>query len=139
MTCGVVVALLLGFTPAVAMAQSVRGHVKWGTTASGSLDETSVNAWLDDGGGAHGSMVWVGGIVPGSLPKTGPADPWFIDVTDIVFDGSTAYVSGVVADSVFPGDIGSSVTFVFTDNSGTGEPDEIFGEPIVAGNITVDD
>ncbi len=58
---------------------------------------------------------------------------------DLIFDGNTAYVFGVVAHSVFPLDIGSPVLFAFTDNSGTGEPDEIDGTPIVAGNITVTD
>ena len=37
--------------------------------------------------------------------------------------------------SVAPGDIGVEGCFDFTDNSATGAPDEIDGEPIEAGNI----
>ena len=139
MACGVAAALLWGLCPAVATAQSVRGHGEVDNGPVLSSSQISVNAWLDANGVAHGTMVWVGAVVPASLPKTGPADPWFIDVTDIVFDGDTAYVSGIVAHSVFPEDIGTPVSFAFTDNSGTGQPDEIDGDPIVAGNITVED
>ena len=138
MACGAAAVLLFSLYPAAATAQSVRGHgeVNNGTV---SPSQVSVDAWLDATGVAHGTMVWVGDVALGSLPKTGSADPWFIDVTDIVFDGDTAYVSGVVAHSVFPADVGSPVLFIFTDNSGTGAPDEINGEPIAAGNITVAD
>jgi hypothetical protein len=139
MTCGVVALVLWGLCPGVAAAQSVSGHGKLDNGPNLSPSQISVDAWLDADGVAHGSMVWVGDISPGSLPMAGPADPWFIDVTDIVFDGNTAYVTGVVSHSVFPTDIGNVVSFAFTDNSGTGQPDEIDGQPIEAGNITVDD
>ncbi|PYK47341.1 MAG: hypothetical protein DME20_12340 [Verrucomicrobia bacterium] len=85
--------------------------------------QISVNAWLDANGVAHGTVVWVGGTThrrPG-----GPADPWLIDVTEIIFDGNTAHVIGVVVHSVFPEEIGIVVPFDFRDNSGTNQPDEI--------------
>src|SRR5262249_13072649 len=115
---------------------SVRGH---GEVPEPGLSpsQISVDAWLDDNGVAHGTMTWIGDVVPGH--PGGPADPWLIDVQSIVFDGNTAYVYGVVAHSVFPLVIGTPVGVAFTDNSGTGEPDEINFTPIVAGNITVAD
>lgn len=135
---GVAAALLLSLCPAIAFAASVRGH---GEVNNGTLSpsQISVDAWLDASGGVHGSMVWVGDVAPGILPMGGPADPWFINVTRIVFDGNTAYVSGVVAHSVFPTDIGTTVNFVFTDNRRTTSPDQINYESISAGNITVID
>ena len=135
--CGILAVLVCVFSPPVALAGgSVRGH---GEVPEPGLSpsQISVDAWLDDNGVAHGTMTWVGDVVPGH--PGGPADPWLIDVQDIVFDGNTAYVFGVVAHSVFPADIGFGVFLAFTDNSGTGEPDEINFTPIVAGNITVDD
>jgi len=146
-TCGIFAMMLLGFSPAIAMAQSaVRGHGKAQVQSGDEFltSQISVDAWLDDDG-AHGTVVWVGGVpfTPGHPQKAGPADPWLIDVTNILFDGNTAHVFGVVVHSVFPADIGTEVPFLFTDNSGTGEPDEIgvFGSdpvPIVAGNIVVE-
>jgi hypothetical protein len=137
--CGLMTALLLGLSPAVASAQSVRGHGKVGNGPGFSPSEISVNAWLDAHGVAHGSIVWIGDVQPGSLPEGGPADPWFIDVTYISFDGNTALVWGTVAHSLFPWDIGTPVFFAFTDNREIGLPDEINAQPIEAGNITVDD
>ncbi len=138
MACGVVAALLLGIGPGVATAQSVRGHGKVDLFGVGTLpDLIAVDAWLDDDGVAHGAMTWVGGVP--QVQPGGPADPWLIDVNAIYFDGNTAVVFGVVTHSVFPEDIGSVVIFAFTDNSGTGQPDEIDGVPIEAGNFTVDD
>ena len=139
MMCGVVAALLFAVCPAVANAQSVRGHGEISNGPDFSPSQISVNAWLDAAGVAHGTMVWVGDIAPGSRPMAGPADPWFIDVTDIVFDGDTATVTGVVSHSVFPSDIGNVVTFTFTDNSDLGLPDQIDNQFIEAGNIVVDD
>ena len=137
MFSGIVALLLCGLSPAVASAQSVRGHSKVDLGNGGLLpDLIAVDAWLDDNNGAHGMVIW-GGDVPPGLPKTGPVDPWLIAVTDIIFDGNTAYVTGIVAHSVFPWEVGIETFFTFTDNSGTGEPDEIDGVPIVAGNITV--
>jgi hypothetical protein len=134
---GILAVLVCAFSPAIALAGgSVRGHGE--VPEPGFLpSQISVDAWLDDHGVAHGTMTWIGDVVPGH--PGGPADPWLIDVQDIVFDGNTAYVYGLVVHSVFPVDIGTVVVFTFTDNSGTGEPDEINFTPIVAGNITVDD
>jgi hypothetical protein len=145
-TCGIFAVLLLGLSSASATAQrSVRGQGEVQTFGGAFLlSHISVNAWLDPNGVAHGTVVWVGGVTftPGNPQKAGPAIPWLIDVTDVIFDGNIAHVLGVVVHSVFPGDIGIEVPFVFTDNGGTGQPDEIevFGEgsiPIVAGNIIV--
>jgi hypothetical protein len=85
-------------------------------------------------------VVWVGGTTP--RRPGGPADPWLIDVTQIIFDGKTAHVFGVVVHSVFPEEIGIGVPLDFRDNSGTGQPDEmgVFGGdlvPIIAGNFIV--
>jgi hypothetical protein len=133
--------LLLRLSPAIATAQtSVQGQGVGRNDPPYSDAHISVNAWLDANGVAHGTVVWVGGTThrrPG-----GPADPWLIDVTQIIFDGNTAHVIGVVIHAVFPEEIGIVVPFDFTDNSGTGQPDEIgvFGGasfPIVAGNIIV--
>ena len=145
-TCGTLALLLLGLSPAIATAQSeVQGHGIFihdvGLPNGGQFfNQISVNAWLDDQGVAHGTMIWVGGVfqpLPGNGQQGGPADPWFIAVTDIFFDGNTAYVFGVVVHSIFPGDEGTGVGFSFTDNSGTGLPDLINGTPIDGGNIIV--
>ena len=134
---GILAVLLCASSPAVALAGgSVRGH---GEVLNPGLSpsQITIDAWLDHNGVAYGTATWIGDVVPGH--PGGPADPWLIDVQDIIFDGNTAYVFGVVAHSVFPEDIGFPVYFSFTDKSGTGEPDEINFTPIVAGNITVDD
>lgn len=132
---------LVGLSPAIATAQtSVQGFGRVPNDPPFSDALISVNAWLDPNGIAHGTVVWVGGTThrrPG-----GPADPWLIDVTEITFDGNTAHVFGVVIHSVFPEDIGIGVPLDFTDNNGTGAPDEIgvFGGdsfPIIAGNFIV--
>ncbi len=137
--CGIAVVVLGGLGPAVATAQSVRGfgEVQLGPASIDSPSEISVDAWVDDNGVAQGTIAFIGDVTfatPG-----GPADPWIIEVYQIDFFGNTAVVAGVVVQSVFPSDIGSGVQFFFTDNSGTGEPDEINFTPIVAGNITVHD
>jgi hypothetical protein len=140
-TSSIFAVLLLGLSPAIATAQtSVHGHGKTLNDEPFSDSEISVNASLDTDGVAHGTVVWVGGVTP--RRPGGPADPWLIDVTQIIFDGNTAHVVGVVVHSVFPEEIGIEVPLDFTDNSGTGQPDEIgvFGGasfPIVAGNIIV--
>jgi len=138
-TCGIVAAVLCSLGPAIATAGAVRGHgkVQLGPASIYSPSEISVDAWLDDDGVAYGTIAWIGDS-PFAIPG-GPADPFIIDVQEIVFDGNTAYVTGVVvasAEGLFNGFL---ETLIFTDNSGTAEPDEIDGEPIVAGNITVTD
>ena len=120
----------------------MRGHGEVDNGPDFSPSQISVDAWLDAAGVAHGMMTWEGDIFvpqPGNLGPGGPADPFIIDVTDIVFDGNTAYVSGVVASSPQGISDGQFVEFSFTDNSDLGLPDEIDFQPIVAGNITVDD
>jgi hypothetical protein len=140
---GLAAALLLSLCPAIATAQSVRGHGKVDNGPGISASEITVDAWLDAQGVAHGSMDWIGDILntppeSGNRPA-GPADPWHIDVTEIIFNANSAYVVGVVTHSVFPTDIGKIVIFTFTDNSHLGLPDEIDGQFILAGNFTVDD
>src|SRR5262245_27881948 len=142
---GSIVAVLLGaLSPGIATAQSVRGQ---GEYPSGvdfiSNSHISVDAWADRDGVVHGYIADTGGVAFGL--RGGLSDPWFIEVVDLRIDGNTAYVVGVVTHSLFPNDVGTVLFFRFTDNSGTGEPDEIsfdFGDvglPIVAGNITVRD
>jgi hypothetical protein len=102
--------------------------------------QVSVDAWLDDDGVAHGTVVWVGDVIPAQ--PGGPADPWILDVQDLfVFgpNGNSAVVVAVIVHSVFPDDIGTMQILTFTDNSGTGLPDEFEFAPIVAGNFTVRD
>ena len=138
MTCSIVTAALCNLGPAVAMADAVRGFGKVQLDpAPLSISEISVDACLDDDGVAYGTIAWIGDS-PFGIPG-GPADPFIIDVQDIVFDGNTAYVTGVVVASPEGLFNGFVETLIFTDNSGTGEPDEIDDTPIVAGNITVDD
>ena len=116
---------------------SVRGHGRVINGGNDSPSEISVDTWVDADGAAHGMIVWVGDVHTGH--PAGPADPWIIDVEEISFFGNVAIVAGTVAHSVFPGDIGNAVVMSLMDNSGTGEPHEINGDPIVAGNITVTD
>lgn len=137
LACGIAVVVLCSLGPAVATAQSVRGFGEVPNGGGLSPSEISVDAWVDDNGVAQGTVTWVGDVFFDT--PAGPADPWLIEVYDLVFFGNTAVVSGVVVHSVFPSDIGSGVQFFFTDNSGTGQPDEIDGSPIVAGNIVVTD
>jgi hypothetical protein len=149
---GILALLLFAFTPAVAPAQSARGHGEIPNGPGLSPSQISVDAWLDDDGVAQGTTIFIGDVP--NLHPGGPADPWLIDVQDIYFDGNTAYVTGVVVHSVFPADIGSLIFFAFVDNSSIGDPDEIcigtqlfpggpviFDSfiPLVAGNITVND
>jgi hypothetical protein len=119
-------------------------------TSSGAADgstsftHVAVNAWLDESNVAHG-LVTYQGDVSWPLPAEGrpqfpggPSIPWLIAVTAIDFyDGTTAYVQGVVVNSPWPGDVGNPVGFLFTDNSGTGDPDLLSGVPIEAGDYTV--
>jgi hypothetical protein len=141
-TGGALAALLFALSPAIAAAQSVRGHGEISNGPDFSPSQISVNAWLDAAGVAHGLITWEGDIfdpAPGNLGPGGPSDPFLIEVTGIVFDGDTAIVSGVVVSS--PKGIGNGLfeEFSFTDNSAIGLPDEIDGQPILAGNITVED
>jgi hypothetical protein len=152
MMCGIVAVLVWGLSPAIATAQTqVRGsgtniYAHGAPDLGNSFQHIAVNAWLDDQGVAHGMMTWEGDIgqsLPGGITGNGlpggPSQPFIIDVTDIFFVGNTAFVSGVVIASIKGQGNGSGAFFAFTDNSGTGEPDEIDGVPIDAGNITVDD
>ncbi len=137
MACGIVAAVFCGLGPAVATAQSVYGFGEVPNGDGLSPSEISIDAWIDDNGVSQGTITFIGDVF--RLRPTGLADPWIMEVTDIIFDGNTAYVTAVVVQSVFPTDIGTELEFSFTDNSATGEPDEIDGTPIVAGNITVTD
>lgn len=136
--CGILSVLLFSLSSTIATADSsVRGHGTIqvdGATAA----QLSINAWVDADGAAHGAMVFTGGFPIGSLPKTGPANPWLCQVTYIeFFDGNSAFVYGTVVFSVFPEDIGIEFGLIFTDNGGTGLPDEITFSPITNGNIVV--
>lgn len=131
--------LALLATTSVAIAaqpgSEVRGHGKvqlFGDTVS--VSQIDVNAWLDGDGVAQGTLDWIGGVGPDTVP---PAYPWHMDVKSIAVSGTTATVCWVVVHSVVPGDIGADGCFDFTDNRAVGVPDEIDGEPIEAGNIIV--
>ncbi len=113
--------------------------------------QVAVNAYVDNNGVPQGTIAWAG-LVPNELPHGnvgpgGPADPYILDVTGIVVDGTTAYVTGkVIASPAGTGNAnGQSFTFGFMDNSGTGEPDEltVLGffdfSPIDSGNYFVSD
>jgi hypothetical protein len=142
MLCGIMATLLFGLSPAVATAQSVRGHGKVSNGPGLSPSQISVDAWLDDDGVAHGKMAWTGDIPVGPpyTPGTGgPSEPFIIDVGEIFFYGNSAYVFGIVVASPQGAFNGEGVSFFFTDNSTIGEPDEIDGQAIEAGNITVND
>jgi hypothetical protein len=140
LTGSIVAALVLALGPGLALAGgSVHGHGKIVNGYDLSTSQYSIDAWLDDDGVAHGMMTFIGDITPGSLPRGGPADPWHLEVTDLYFEGNTAYVTAVIVHSLYPSDIGVIINLAFTDNRGTGEPDEIGGIPIDAGNITVND
>jgi hypothetical protein len=134
---GTLALLLLGLNPALAKAQSVQGHAKVDFFGNQTDDEISVNAYVDDLGFVHGMMEWCGDV--SKTHPTGPTDPWHIEVIDLLVVGNTAYVTGVVTHSVFPGEIGNIVVHAFTDNSALDEPDEIDGIPLLAGNIVVRD
>jgi hypothetical protein len=137
-TCGVVAALLLALSPAVARAQSVRGNGVNFDTPSGSFQQVSVNAYIDANGVVQGQMQWEGDNgVPGG--RNNPSDPFIMAVTDLVVVGNTAIVTGVVIASPKGVGNGEFVTFVFTDNSAISEPDEVDGVPIDAGGFTVTD
>ena len=124
------------------MAQSVRGHGEISNGPNLSPSQISVNAWIDSHGVVQGTMAWIGDV-PNTPPyppaQGGPADPFIVAVTFIEFAGNTATVGGIVIASPHGIGDGSFVEFTFTDNSGTSEPDEIDGIPIIAGNITVSD
>jgi hypothetical protein len=146
---GTVAALLFGLSPEVAKAQSEvkgSGYFKIYNGAPDTQNQfrhISVNAWVDEDGFAQGWMTWQGDVTQ-ALPAMGPVElvggpsvPFFIVVTDIVFDGNSAHVTGIVVSSPTRLDEGSLVGFSFTDNSSTGDPDEIDGQPIEAGRITL--
>jgi hypothetical protein len=140
--CAIAAAVLISFSPAVATAQSVSGHGKIDNGPGLSPSEISVNAWIDADGIVQGMVNWTGDIANSShlfWGTGGPADPWHIAVYDLEIQGNSALVTGVVVNSPGGQADGQVVQFLFTDNSGTGEPDEINGQPILAGNISIDD
>jgi hypothetical protein len=121
------------------------GSPYWWTKFS----HTAVNAWLDENGVAHGTVTWegdtnripIGVDVDGNGQEMivgGLAAPWFIEVTDIYFyGGNSAWVMGIVVSAPNPEEVGSGAVFFFTDNSGSGEPDQLNFNPIDAGNFTI--
>jgi hypothetical protein len=146
---GLVAVLLGGLGAGTAAAQSVKGTgiIKYSNGAKdGGNDfiKVTVNAWLDEGGFAQGTMTWQGSLFQ-SLPHGntgtpgGPSDPYQIKVTALRVRGNMAWVSGVVVSSPKGLGNGSSVSFTFTDNDGTGKPDELDGAPIDSGRYTVED
>jgi hypothetical protein len=134
--------LLLGLCPALATGQTVRGHGKISNGPDLSPSQISVNVWVDDTGAAQGMMAWTGDIptTPPYPPGTGgPSEPFIVGVYGVLFDGNSAFVFGIVVNSPQGAFDGEFVSFTFTDNSATGDPDQIDGQPILAGNITIRD
>jgi hypothetical protein len=149
--------LLCSLSPATTMAgDSVQGTGVI-RVAHGAVDGTNlfvqvaVNAYLDRNGVPQGTIAWEGFVdneLPGgNVGPGGPADPYILAVTDILVDGNTAHVTGVVIAS--PAGTGNAngqvITFGFRDNSGTDEPDELGAVgffpffPIDSGNYIVSD
>jgi hypothetical protein len=139
---GIALAVLCSLNAPVAMAQSVRGHAKIDNGPNLSPSQIGVDAWIDANGDVQGMMEWVGDIatnVPYPPGTGGPADPYHMQVIELFFYGNSAYVVGVVVNSPQGASDGQVVSFYFTDNSAIGEPDEVGGQPVEAGNITVSD
>lgn len=153
-TIATMLTLSVGTPPATAQSEVFgSGFVNYVKTGSPywwtKFSHTAVNAWLDENGVAHGTVAWegdtnripIGRDVDGNgqeLIVGGLAAPWFIAVTDIYFfDGNSAWVTGIVVSAPNPEEIGSDAVFFFTDNSGTGEPDQLNFNPIDAGNFTI--
>ena len=144
-TCGILTLLVLGLSTSDATAQtrvSGSGMTRYSNGADGEIffSHVAVNAWLDSDGTPQGTISWEGDHFfypgPGNSPG-GPPDAYIFDVIDLWFDGDTAWVTGEVIASVKGGANGVVYIFAFTDNFGTGEPDEIDFVPIDSGNIKV--
>ncbi len=108
--------------------------------------QVAVNAYIDSNGVPQGTIGWTGWVFNQQLPQGnvgpgGPADPYIAEVLDITFDGNTAFVVGIVIAS--PAGSGNAngliIGWSFTDNRGTGEPDELGGMPIEFGDYIVRD
>jgi hypothetical protein len=113
---------------------SVRGHASVDLpagTGAGQLNQISVNAWLDDDGNAHGTVVW-------TFSRGGPAGaggaagyPWVLKVDTLVIYGNYAYLEAVVVRSPqSPGDVGTRVGFWVSDGgNGAGSTDYFALQP----------
>jgi hypothetical protein len=146
------VALLLGGLGAgTAAAQSVKGNgiIKYSNGAADGANffsKVNVHAWLDEGGFPQGTINWEGDEYQ-PLPQGntgipgGPSEPYTLEVTALYVEGNVAWVEGVVITSPQKAANGQYFVFSFTDNEGTGEPDEIDGVPIDSGPgfIVLDD
>jgi len=140
--CGIALTVLSCLSLSDATAQTVRGHGKISNGPDVSHSQISVNAGLDANGVAYGNMTWTGDVannVPYVPGMGGAAEPYIMDVVEIEFDGNNAFVTGVVVNSPQGQYDGIVVQFLFTDNCGLGLPDEIGGQFIEGGNITVTD
>ena len=90
----------------------------------------------------HGTIAWTGVFqaLPGNGGPGVSGYPWIITVDTLVVVGNRAYVSGIVTRSAqVPGDLGTRVTFVVTDNGNGGSDlaDELDFIPILGGNFRV--
>jgi hypothetical protein len=123
---------------------SVRGSALWhdvsGLPDGGNYhDKISINAWLDPDGTAHGTIAWTSEYnpLPGGGGRTISGFPYIIRVDTLIISGNTAHIEGVVVNSgQQPGDIGLRISFDVVDN-GRGSLDELNGDLIQAGNLTV--
>jgi hypothetical protein len=120
----------------------VTGHATWhhtvGLPSGGqSVDQVSINAWLDSAGTAHGTMSWTG--VYHGLPDHGnqyQSDPYTMRVDTLIIVGKTAHVEGVVVRSgQNPGAIGSRVSWDIFDFGN--RADVLNGEVVDGGNFSV--
>jgi hypothetical protein len=147
--CGTA-ALLVSLSPATAPAQSVKGmgvtfYEHGAVDGATYFEQVTVNAWIDADGVAHGKVTWIGDT-PIGLPgnqyfwgRGGPADPFQFDVTDITVFGNTAMVAAVLTASPDGPNPGTTYYLFFTDNSGSGQPDEFDGNSVDVGGFNVTD
>jgi hypothetical protein len=102
-----------------------------------SIDQVSINAWLDASGTAHGTMTWT--EVNHGLPDQGNHSqgiPYAMRVDTLIIIGNTAHVEGVVVRSgQAPGVIGSRVSWdIVIDPYGN---DFLNGERTDGGGFTI--
>jgi hypothetical protein len=103
------------------------------------IERTSINAWIDSSGVAHGVMTWddVLNTLPGGGGKGITGYNWVMRVDTLVIDGNSAFVEGVIiVSNHYPADVGGRKGFFVVDN-GPGNLDTIDGIPLYSGNFTI--
>jgi hypothetical protein len=123
--------------------QQVTGHAVWhhtvGLPSGGQhIDQVSINAWLDAGGTAHGTMSWITTAqqLPGGGGQAISGYPWAMRVDTLVIIGNTAHIEGVVVRSgQVPENVGSRVSWDVVVNGDGG--DLLNGEVVDGGHFTI--